>query len=262
MNQLFFNHRPSITLVVLLALMFAVTVNVKAQVKAVKVPGDVVTAPENSAEFPGGMEAFYKFLAANVKYPAKAREANVQGKVFISFIVEKSGALTNFVVRKGPGSGLDEEAVRVLHASPKWKPCRQGGKAVRQLYTVPISFTLATGDKKASTVKPLIAPVGNSDEVASFPGGVEKLYAYLAKTIHYPAAARDKNVQGKVFVSFAVEEDGTLTDVEVARGIGSGCDEEALKAIANGPKWIPGKVNGEAAKTTYTVPINFSLAKS
>jgi len=103
---------------------------------------EIFTAVENSAEFPGGIEKFYAYLQKNMRYPAVARENNVQGKVFLTFVVEKDGSLTDIKVLRGIGSGCDEEAVRVIKASPRWKPGQQNGRNVRQQYTVPISFTL------------------------------------------------------------------------------------------------------------------------
>jgi protein TonB len=100
------------------------------------------------------------------------------------------------------------------------------------------------------------------EQSAEFPGGQNKFASYLAKTIHYPAAARNGNVQGKVFVSFVVEKDGSLGQLKVVRGIGSGCDQEAVRALAAGPKWKPGKQNGKVVRQQYTVPINFSLVKA
>jgi len=104
---------------------------------------EIFSAVEHSAEFPGGIEKFYAYLQKNVHYPAIARENNVQGKVFMTFVVEKDGSLTDVKVMRGIGSGCDEEATRVIKASPKWKPGEQNGRTVRQQYTVPISFTLA-----------------------------------------------------------------------------------------------------------------------
>lgn len=100
----------------------------------------VYTAVEQPAEFPGGMGEFYKFISKNFRYPAKGAE--VQGRVFISFIVEKNGSLTNFKVLRGLGNSLDEEAIRILKLSPKWKPGRHNGTVVRQLYTVPIACVM------------------------------------------------------------------------------------------------------------------------
>lgn len=94
-------------------------------------------------EFPGGEKAFGSFLSKNINYPPMARENNISGRVFISFVVEKDGQLTDIKVLRGLGYGTDEEAVRVLKKSPKWKPGIQNGRAVRVQYTIPISFQLA-----------------------------------------------------------------------------------------------------------------------
>ena len=108
-----------------------------------KKDGPVFTAVEQVPEFPGGLSAFSAFLAKNIRYPADARDNNVQGRVVIRFIVETDGALSNFEVVRGIGHGADEEAIRVLALSPNWKPGIQNGRAVRVSYSVPISFALA-----------------------------------------------------------------------------------------------------------------------
>ncbi len=106
--------------------------------------GPVFTSVEQVPTFPGGINAFEQFLAKNIKYPAEARDQNVQGRVIISFIVETDGTLTNFRVVRGVGAGTDEEAVRVLALSPKWTPGLQNGNKVRVAYSLPINFTLST----------------------------------------------------------------------------------------------------------------------
>jgi TonB family protein len=102
----------------------------------------VFTNVEVLPGFTGGLDAFGKFLAANLRYPAIARENNIQGRVFLSFVVEKDGGLSNIKVARGIGGGCDEEAVRVLSISPKWKPGVQNGNIVRVSYTVPIFFQM------------------------------------------------------------------------------------------------------------------------
>lgn len=97
-------------------------------------------------EFKGGTEAFYRYLYKSIRYPAQAREQNMQGRVVVSFIVEKDGYLTNFKIVKGIGGGCDEEAMRVLAASPPWTPASIKGKTVRLMYSVPMIFKLASGD--------------------------------------------------------------------------------------------------------------------
>ena len=106
----------------------------------------------------------------------------------------------------------------------------------------------------------------NTDEVfkvvevdPEFPGGVEALYKYLADNIKYPEQAKKDGVQGRVFVRFVVEADGTVAEAEVLRGIGGGCDEEALRVVNAMPKWKPGTVDGKPVRTQYNLPITFRL---
>jgi TonB family protein len=258
MNQVFLKTSFKAALVknmLLVVALFTLALNANAQsAKKVAGPNQIYTAVEQSAQFPGGQNKFYQFLAQNLKYPAKARETDIQGRVFLTFVVEKDGTLSDVKVVKGLGSGLDEESVRVLKKSPRWIAGKQSGKKVRQQFTVPINFTLVKDDKKAAVHKSVT-------ESGHFPGDNEAIYQYLAKTIHYPAKARENNIQGKVFISFVIEEDGELTDIKVLRGIGGGCDEEAVKAIAASPKWVPGKEDGIAVRQVFTMPISFTLAK-
>ncbi|MDB5137642.1 MAG: energy transducer TonB [Mucilaginibacter sp.] len=94
----------------------------------------------------GGAEAWSRFLQKNMHYPPQAMDAHAQGKVFLSFIVEKDGHLSNIVVERGVGYGLDEEAVRVLSRAPAWKPGIQNGRPVRVKFTLPINFMIPESD--------------------------------------------------------------------------------------------------------------------
>jgi TonB family protein len=96
-------------------------------------------------------------------------------------------------------------------------------------------------------------------EQPSFPGGDEARIKYISENIKYPEEAREKGIQGTVFVTFVVEPDGSITGVKLLRGIGGGCDEEALKLIENMPKWIPGKQRGQAVRVQFNMPIRFVL---
>ena len=93
----------------------------------------------------------------------------------------------------------------------------------------------------------------------SFVGGTAEMYKFLSKNLKYPAQAQRQNIQGKVFLSFIVEKDGSITDVQVAKGIGFGCDEEASKAVKLMPKWIAGKQNGRNVRVRFTIPVIFKL---
>ncbi|AYL98680.1 M56 family metallopeptidase [Mucilaginibacter celer] len=228
---------------------------------------EVFTAVENVPEFPGGIEAFGKFLGSNIRYPATAREQKIQGRVIITFIVEKNGALSNEKIVRGITDDLNNEALRVIALSPKWKPGIQNGRPVRVQYSVPINFSLAPDDVATIDTVPGIKgkitsdPVFTSvEQVPEFPGGIEAFGKFLAINLKYPKAARDNNVQGRVIITFIVEKDGSLTDMKVVRGIGSGCDEEAVRVLKLSPAWKCGTQNGHPVKVQYSVPISFKLA--
>ncbi|WP_448702544.1 TonB family protein [Mucilaginibacter sp. AW1-3] len=102
----------------------------------------VFSAVEVQPEFPGGETAFGKFLQANLRYPKLARESNVQGKVYVQFVVQKDGSLDDMKVLRDPGAGLGEEALRVLAMSPRWIPGIQNGNLAKVQYTIPVNFTL------------------------------------------------------------------------------------------------------------------------
>jgi len=104
---------------------------------------EVFMVVENMPKFPGGDLGLMKYIQKNVKYPPIAKEYNVTGKVYISFVVDKSGSVTNVKVVRGVDKNLDAEAVRVIKSLPKYKPGKQRGRPVRVQFTVPINFTLS-----------------------------------------------------------------------------------------------------------------------
>lgn len=97
------------------------------------------------------------------------------------------------------------------------------------------------------------------DEMPSFKGGNEALFTYLGNNISYPKEAESQNIEGIVYVSFIITSEGKVTRAKVEKGIGSGCDEEALRVIENMPDWNPGKHNGKFVNVQYNIPIKFSL---
>ncbi len=97
------------------------------------------------------------------------------------------------------------------------------------------------------------------DEQASFPGGETALYKFLGSHIEYPEKAREKGITGIVLVKFVVEKDGRLSNIEIVKGIGGGCDEEVLRVMKTMPPWIPGKVNGKKIRTEFKLPVAFDL---
>ena len=98
-----------------------------------------------------------------------------------------------------------------------------------------------------------------ADVMPSFPGGMAEMFKYIARNINYPQIARDHNITGTVNLSFVVERDGSITNVQVLRGIGGGCDEEAVRVIKSMPRWNPGMQRSEPVRVRFSIPVTFRL---
>ncbi len=96
-------------------------------------------------------------------------------------------------------------------------------------------------------------------DMPSFPGGDAAMLSYLGKNIKYPTLAKESGIQGTVYVTFVVEKDGSVSNVKVLRGIGGGCDEEAIRVVKSMPRWTPGKQRGKPVKVQYNLPCRFVL---
>jgi len=104
---------------------------------------EILTIVETYPQPIGGYKAFYEFISDEIRYPQTALRIGIHGKVFIQFVVDKDGTLTDFHVAKGIGAGCDEEALRVLRMAPKWDPGKQRGKTVKVRMILPISFSIS-----------------------------------------------------------------------------------------------------------------------
>jgi len=252
---------------------------------------NVFTSVEQNAEFPGGVDAFVQYVAKKIRYPIQAFQAKQQGKVFLSFIVERDGSITDISIVRSVSPDIDAEAIRVIKSSPRWKPAIQNGRAVRFQCTLPITFRIPGYARTDSLNKQQSPPTPKADPDAEikpmdrrgfgeqkdqsridtmevnpgaqqqpeFPGGMFKFVDYIKDNLKYPKEAKQNEVEGQVFVTFIVERDGSLSNVKVVRGIGSGCDEEAVRLLRNSPKWIPAQENGRPVRAAYALPISFKL---
>ena len=99
------------------------------------------------------------------------------------------------------------------------------------------------------------------EDMPSFPGGQEAYYKYLGTNIEYPEQARELGIEGRVFITFIVNKDGSLSDLQLAQGIGGGCDEEALRVFMESPNWVPGKQRGKVVKTRMQAAVTFELGE-
>jgi protein TonB len=97
------------------------------------------------------------------------------------------------------------------------------------------------------------------EDMPEFPGGEQAMMDFVAKNVQYPKEAMEKEISGRVLVGFIVEKDGSVNEVKIVRGIGGGCDEEAVRVVKAMPKWKPGKQDGKTVRVSYTMPFFFKM---
>ena len=228
----------------------------------------VFTVVEKMPQFPGGQKALLNFLEREIKYPAQAEEEGIQGRVSCQFVVRKDGSISDPEIVRGIHPSLDAEALRVVKAMPDWTPGQQRGKNVSVKFTVPVIFRLPgqkTAQSSASSGKEMKRTDASGkiytvvERMPEFPGGQSKLLKYLSANIKYPVIAQENGISGRVSCQFTVETDGSLSDIEIVRGVDEALDKEAKRVIAAMPKWNPGMQGDMAVKVKFTVPVIFRL---
>ena len=156
-------------------------------------------------------------------------------------------------------SGTTESAfVKAIVAAPAWLPAKFHGHATSCYFTLVFDVELNKTTGKIDIGRSQGEKIYTAVDVnPSFPGGDVAFAAFLKKNIIYPAEAKQRNVQGRVFVQFVVEIDGSLTDLKTLRDPGAGLGGEGIRVLKLSPKWIPGKQKGNLVRVQYIVPINF-----
>ncbi len=110
-------------------------------------------------------------------------------------------------------------------------------------------------NKKAANDKVL----EKAEVMPEFPGGEQAMMKFVSENVQYPEKAKEKEISGRVLVGFIVEKDGSVNEVKIVRGIGGGCDEEAVRVVKAMPKWKPGKQDGKTVRVSYTMPFFFKM---
>ena len=172
-------------------------------------------------EFPCGEAGLLKYIEVNTIYPEEARNKSLEGKVFINFLVSKTGEVQNVKVAKGIDPLLDNEAIRVVQSMPKWKPATQRGKPVEVSFSLPIAFP-PTNNFQTLETKP------------EYPGGAYALEKYISKQL----AKRPKITKKKTGkYRFIINKQGYAENISVVRGINSAIDDMVVSALQNMSQW-------------------------
>ena len=224
----------------------------------------------------------------------KSHAADLENKRFIFFelgcVITLAVVLLGFNLRtheKKPGSLLSDRSVTVQEemiaitqqeklppppAPPAQTTVIEIVSNESEMESEEIEFNAeADQDTRIETYVPYTPPDMEEEEEAeeivfvivesmpSFPGGDEARIEYLRQNISYPIMAREAGIEGTVYLTFVVEKNGEITSVRVLRGIGGGCDEEAVRVVENMPLWIPGKQRNIPVRVQFNLPVKFIL---
>lgn len=247
-----------------------------------EVSPDVYPTPE------GGWKSVTSYLSKNLVMPEAAKAAKLNGIVNVQFTVMPDGSLSNVhaVNAKNAdsdwsnklGMGCDEEAVRLVKNSPKWKPGLYKGKPIKVEQEICVLFgkqevwnaknppsiifdQRVDDDKKIDSI-----PIDFKFDALSptFPGGLTKLQEFMNKNLEYPPDQIENNITGTVYAKFLIESDGSIRDIEIEKGINEAFNKEAIRVIKLMPKWVMSPEDLEKnekfmRRTKITIPIKFKL---
>jgi TonB family protein len=220
--------------------------------------GEVYTVVEKNPEFPGGEAGMKAFLAANLRFPEKAYQQKVEGDVYVAYIIRSNGSIANPEILKGIGAGCDEEVIRVVKTMPKFKPGYQGETPVAVKVNQKIAFYLNGGAEPSSDyIGEVFTIVEKNPE---FPGGEQAFNAFIANNLRYPEEAKKKGIAGDVYVKYIIRKNGSIANPEILKGLGAGCDEEAIRLVKALPKYKPGAQQGDPVAVAWNQRIKFRLA--
>lgn len=216
----------------------------------------------------GDIKGFLHWASSSLVYPQEAKDAGIQGRVTVQFVVDADGSVSSVEVIRSLNPVLDAEAVRVVSSSPKWTPGKENGEAVDVVCSIPVFFHLI---ENSDASEPSAAPAADAndsvpvklvDEKPSFRGGNANDFSYWVNTrLVYPKDAKAARIEGKVTLQFTVDTDGSVINVKVLKGVYPSLDAEAARVVRSSPKWTPGKHGGKAVRVTYTFPVIFGLRR-
>lgn len=241
---------------------------------------------EKMPEYQGGDAKLMDFLKKNLIYPETEKNKNIQGRVYVSFVVNTLGKIEQAKVLRSLSPECDKEALRVINLMTNWIPGTQNGVPVSVRYTMPIRFGDASGNMITTS------SLNATDRKAEYPGGFNALGSYLARNIKYPVRAMENDQRGQILVGFTVNElglvdnvhilskvnetatilemivvnavgisysssNGILPQVHFTKSIVNYLEKEAISVVKSIPKWIPGQKDGQSTSESFILPILF-----
>ncbi|MDF2451497.1 MAG: TonB family protein [Bacteroidota bacterium] len=214
-------------------------------------------------QFDRGMNGVLTFININSKFAEHVQNNNLYGKVYIALMIDETGQVFDSKLLLGLEDNSTNELAESFLKMPSWKPAQFNNQKVKYQMSLVISFN---GEiKEVAEFAPLKRSLSQVftvvEKMPEFPGGPMQMMKFIQKTIRYPRNALEKGLSGKCFLKFIVNVDGSLSDIEVIKGVEKcpECDAEAVRTVQMMPKWQPGFQNGKPVRVFFNLPINFQL---
>lgn len=217
----------------------------------------------NSPEFNRGMNGVLTFININSKFAKHVQDNNLYGKVYVAILIDETGKVFDSKLLFGLKDNGTKDLAESFLKMPLWKSAELNGRKIKYQMSLAISFN--GGITEVAEFAPLKRSLSEVytvvEEMPEFPGGPMAMMRFIQKTISYPRTALEKGLSGKCFVRFIVNINGSISDIQVVKGIDNcpDCDAEAIRTIQMMPLWKPGKQKGKAVPVYFNLPINFQL---
>ncbi len=250
-----------------------ITTDTELELKEADKPEEdkIFSKVEIEASFPGGSSAWRRYLERNLdaNIPVKQKAPAGNYTVVIQFVVNLDGTVSDVRALTNHGYGMETEAIRAIKKGPKWLPAIQNGRKIVAYRKQPITFVVDNGPKKESKLNAgqgtelnEVVVVGYSDpSIPTFPGGDSAWKKYLIVNANSMVSVNNGAPEGryKTRIRFIVHPDGTLSDITALTHFGYGMEEEAIRLIKNGPRWIPATREGTKVSSFKEQPMTFEL---
>ncbi len=221
----------------------------------------------------GGRQQFKDFIKEEMVYPEKALQTQIEGTVVLTFIVDKDGQVKDTKVSQSVSTEIDAEAMRLLGLL-LWEPAEYRGMKLEEEKTIEFDFAIkkyhrCTESRGYEKLDFPIKPVDTSTKIYEtihldkqpkpvYESKGMNFASFIMKNMTYPESAVKQNISGSVTVFFVVEPTGRISNVKIEKGVGAGCNQEAIRLLKL-MKWIPGVKDGLAVRTKMTLTITFNL---
>ncbi|GBL35547.1 hypothetical protein EMGBS15_11420 [Filimonas sp.] len=211
------------------------------------------------------------YLSSKLSYPQTASEKNIMGLVLVNALIDENGKLRKTEVHTGKGGGCTEAVTDALGEIQHWDELIDLSQKNRAIQLPILFIHEAQYENRVSHLSLILDTIqlkvseslGKDfsfvEKEPVFQGGENQLMRFLGRSIKYPPKAIDRSTCGKVMLGFVVDSTGQVDDVHIIRGIGDGCDEEAMRVVASMPVWQPGSQNGKRVKVSYQLPVLFKF---